>query len=314
MNSMQVVVCTYNRCESLRDTLRALKAQTVNEDIELEVIVVDNNSADSTKMVVEEAGRGSRIPIRYLFEPRQGKSYACNTAIEQAQGEFVAFVDDDVVPESGWAQALCDAFLSFRADCVGGKVLPLWAQTPPSWLMSETVRKPIWDLLALLDHGNGVITANASDNNFLYGANFAFRKKALKDIGPFRVDLGPAGSRPLRGEDADIVSRFLKAGKKVIYTPHAIVHHKVSQQRMQMTYIRQWKYLWGKTTSLMHPIHARLPGWLVKECIGHGMRALTAYGQRKRENGIQHELQFWTQLGQIVGMVERRWRRYPQSA
>ena len=100
MFDLSVVVCTYNRCESLRDTLRALKQQELPEEIRLEILVVDNNSKDRTRQVVEEEARESRWPIRYVFERAQGLNYARNRGTKESQGEFVAFTDDDIIPDT----------------------------------------------------------------------------------------------------------------------------------------------------------------------------------------------------------------------
>src|SRR5437762_3176643 len=98
MQKISAIVCTYNRCESLRDTLTALKQQHLRNGSSLEILVVDNNSRDLTKKVVSEAAKESGWPIRYVFESRQGKSSALNRGIREAAGEFLVMTDDDMIP------------------------------------------------------------------------------------------------------------------------------------------------------------------------------------------------------------------------
>ncbi len=82
---ISVILCTHNRCQSLAKALNSLAALTLPESVEWEVLVVDNNSSDGTREVVQRDFCG-RYPgrFRYLFEPQPGKSYALNAGIRQA--------------------------------------------------------------------------------------------------------------------------------------------------------------------------------------------------------------------------------------
>src|SRR5271156_2755228 len=90
------ILCTYNRAESLAKALASIAQSTVPDSIQWEVLVVDNNSRDATRSVVEEFWWRDPSRFRYLFEPKQGKSNALNAGIQQARGEILAFTDDDV--------------------------------------------------------------------------------------------------------------------------------------------------------------------------------------------------------------------------
>ena len=310
--AISVVVCTYNRCESLRDTLRALSQQSLAHGLSMEIVVVDNNSSDRTKAVIEEAVSVSSWPLRYLFEANQGISYARNRGIQEARGEYLFFTDDDVLPESNWAQVLYDAFVGYGADSVGGKVLPKWLETPPPWLVSERLRRQVWGTLALLDRGSQVIEAKAEDKNFLYGANMAFRKELFSKLGMFQTDLGAIGSSLLRGDDTEMIGRVLKAGKKVVYIPDAVVYHKVGPERMRKEYFRRWKFSGGR--SLARLSAQRFQAWVLRECLESGAGALWAYGRRDFEVGLQKEWSFWVQLGRLIGYWEGLWKKPRLSA
>ena len=298
---ISAVVCTYNRCESLRDTMRALQEQAVSEGDALEILVVNNNSTDRTKEVVEEEARHARWPIRYLFESQQGKSHALNQAIREASGEFLVFTDDDVIPDPKWAKTLWQTAEEFHADAVGGPIFPIWIRRPPSWLLSDVLRKYLWSVLALLDRGPEVIVAKPSEVLFM-GANMALRKAVFSRIGLFRTDLGRVGSNLLAGEETELLERLLKGGNgRAVYTPQAIVHHKVGPERMRMSYVRRWRFSIGRTlTRMTPPEKRRVPRWFVRECLETGCRALMAYARGNRILGIQQESVFWTQLGHVV--------------
>src|ERR1700733_6639045 len=90
-----VIVCTYNRGQSLAEALDSVAKSTLPEAVAWEVLVVDNNSTDQTRDVVEKVC--SRVPgrFRYLLESRPGKLHALNAAIREARGDVLAFMDDD---------------------------------------------------------------------------------------------------------------------------------------------------------------------------------------------------------------------------
>lgn len=304
MTTVSAIVCTYNRCESLRETLQALKEQVLQDGLALEVVVVDNNSTDHTRRVVEGARQAARWPIRYVFEARQGLSHARNRGVLEAKGEWMAFTDDDVIPERNWAQALQQAFMTYGADCVGGKVLPRWSVPPPAWMLDPTLRPWVWGSLALLDRGPEPILSGERHPRLLYGANLAFRKTLFDEMGLFRTDLGRKGSALMGGEETDFCVRLYKAGKRLVYAPRAVVYHTISPERMRLQYVRRLRLASGRSLVRLADSGERyLPRWVIRECIEHGLSALWAYARGRQIQGIQREGVFWTDLGRIVETV-----------
>ena len=120
---MSIIVCTYNRCESLRDTMTALKQQRLGPGDAVELLIVDNNSNDETKEVIDDLSKEFSFPVRYIFEPAQGLSFARNRGVKEAKGEFIAFTDDDVIPSENWISNLRAAFMQYDADCIGGPLI-----------------------------------------------------------------------------------------------------------------------------------------------------------------------------------------------
>lgn len=97
-----VILCTYNRCRSLAKALESVAASQVPASVDWEVLVVDNNSGDQTRQVVENFSTRSPDRFRYLFEPKPGKSHALNSGIRESSGENLVFMDDDVTVEPTW--------------------------------------------------------------------------------------------------------------------------------------------------------------------------------------------------------------------
>ena len=304
---ISVIVCTYNRCNSLRETLEALKNQDITGGLKVELIVVDNNSTDQTRDVVQEAARETRWPMCYAFETRQGLSHARNRGIQEAHGEWVAFTDDDVIPDPGWLSSLWKAAREYDADSVGGPILPLWIKPPPKWLSEAIDKKLFWAVFALLDHGQETIVSKEPENGLLYGANMAFKRGIFGDVGFFRTDLGPVGRIPLRGDDTDMIKRLLANGKRVIYAPCAIVKHKIAPERMRMSYIRRWKFHQGLSSSRALGVSSNdKPTRLIRQCVQTGSRVLRAHLSNRRDIAIQLEANFYTQLGRLAGTANLR--------
>ena len=90
-----VVLCTYNRCDSLAKALRSVAKSVVHSSVQWEVLVVDNNSRDNTRAMVERFCLEFPGRFRYIFEPQQGKSYALNSGIRQSRGDILAFTFTD---------------------------------------------------------------------------------------------------------------------------------------------------------------------------------------------------------------------------
>ena len=100
---VSIIVCTYNRADSLRETLLALRSLRINSNRQWEVIIIDNNSKDNTRRVVEEQ-QSDWAQLHYEFEPLQGLSHARNFGIRSARGQIILFTDDDVLPEPDWVE------------------------------------------------------------------------------------------------------------------------------------------------------------------------------------------------------------------
>ena len=90
-----------------------------------------------------------RLPVRYIFEEKQGQSHARNRGIREAYGEIIAFTDDDVIVEKEWVLNIKKAFEKNNVACVGGKILPIWEIPKPNWLTQD-----LYSYLGLLDYGD----------------------------------------------------------------------------------------------------------------------------------------------------------------
>lgn len=195
---ISVVVCTYNRCDSLKDTLDSLLNQKDKKLFDYEVIVVDNNSKDKTKEVVQDYMPKFNGRLKYILEPRSGKSYALNSGISAAKGEIIAFTDDDCLPQKEWLSRIRQMFKNNdKLDVVLGEA--------------------IWDNGERMYREQAFLRGN--------GLNMIFKRKSLDELGGFDVSLGP-GSCGCSSEDRDLVYRAQRMGKNITLSNKIIVVHK----------------------------------------------------------------------------------------
>lgn len=233
-----VVLCTYNRCESLRIALESIAASKAPEPFGWEAIVVDNNSTDGTPAVVAELSEQFPNRFRYIFEAAQGLSSARNRGIREARGEIIVFTDDDVTVEPDWLWNLTEKLRNGEFKVAGGRVLPAWSCPQPSWLPVELSR----GVIVSFDYG-------AEPRELVeppFGANMAFRKEIFEKYGYFRTDLGRCGDSLLSNEDTDFGRRLIKGGERIRYEPGAVVHHPVAENRLKKEYFLKWWYDKGR--------------------------------------------------------------------
>jgi len=240
--NVTVILCTYNRCESLMRALGSVALSRLPESVAWEVLVVDNNSSDQTRDAVADFSTQYPGRLRYVFESQPGKSYALNRGIAEAQGEVLAFMDDDVTVGSAWLHNLTAPLLSGRWAGCGGRILADWGGfAPPRWLPE----KAPYNLGPLVSFDLGLEAGLLTEPPF--GTNMAFRKVMFGKYGGFRTDLGPRPGSEIRREDTEFGRRLLVAGEQLWYEPSAIVQHIVPQSRLRKQYFLNWWFDHART-------------------------------------------------------------------
>lgn len=247
-----VLICTFNRADLLADTLDSL-ARNRTSALRWDVIVVDNNSGDQTRQVVTSRIGAYPVPLRYIFEPRQGKSIALNTGLAATDASIIVFTDDDVCVTSEWVEASCRPMLEDPAiDYTGGPVMPKWEQPCPAWL--DQTRPDLWGTLAILDYGQAPFIFEERRRVPL-GANMAVRRSLIDRIGGFDPDLGRRGSSLLGQEQAEFFCRSREAGARGLYVPAMGLQHHVPANRLTRAYFRRWWFWKGVSKSRLEQRH-----------------------------------------------------------
>jgi glycosyltransferase involved in cell wall biosynthesis len=301
-----VILCSYNHCQSLARTLESLAASILPAEVGWEVLVVDNNSNDRTREVVEGFCRQFPEHFRYLHEPRPGKSFALNSGIAQANADLVAFLDDDVTVEPTWLHNLTANLLNGEWDGAGGKIILGWPEVLPPWLAT----KGPYSRTPFPDFDKGCEPRQLTEPPF--GTNMAFRKEVFQVHGGFRLDLGPSPNReiPCPHEDTEFGYRLMAAGKRLRYEPSAIVYHPIAPDRITKKYFLHWWFDEGRASARVFGVRAGtkwyfagIPLYLVRSLGLWSLRWMLSMEPHAR---FYYKIVVWGKLGRISEHFRQR--------
>lgn len=242
---ISVVICTYNRAALLSESIAAIASQDFPSH-DFEVLVVDNNSTDNTRRIVEDLSCNSIVDIRYLFECRQGLSFARNTGVEHSKGEIVAFVDDDIDANEGWLGAIVAAFSSPDVACAGGPIRPVWLIERPAWLTEEW-----YAYLSVSEFESARSRGEFIGPDYPWGANIAFRRSVLDEVGGFPTNLGRIGYNLLSGEEVALCMKIEEQGGRIAFAPDAVIHHKIQPERLSKRWYYRRTYWQGRSQAVL---------------------------------------------------------------
>lgn len=221
-----VVVATHNRADLLPRLLRALERQHGIEAFE--VVVVDDASTDDTPSVLDELARTASVPVRiHRIESNRGPATARNLGWRASTAPYIAFTDDDCVPQAGWLESLVDALGT--NDVAQGRTMPDPAQAAHHGPFSRTLDVK-------------------TEDGFYQTCNIAYRRSVLERLGGFDEHF-----RHPAGEDTDLAWRARDAGAATTFVDGAVVYHDVRRSRFR-THLRDtWRWEGCVLTIRKHP-------------------------------------------------------------
>jgi glucosyl-dolichyl phosphate glucuronosyltransferase len=307
---ISIVLSTYNRCSQLGPALRALLEQHC-PSVNYEILIVDNNSSDGTRDLVQSLVTSNPDKLQYLFEPKQGLSYGRNAGIAKARAPIVAFSDDDVRVPPNWVAQIKQEFdADPDIDFLGGKVLPRWDSPPPRWLTREH-----WAPLALLDYGDQPFVVDSSKRLCLIGANFAFRRRAFDKVGMFKTDFQRVKDGIGSLEDHEMLLRLWRAHRKGLYSPQIIVTSEIDTERLQKNYHRRWHAGHGRFYAVLYDEEVErshigrifgVPAHFYRQALRDAIGWTRSTLRNLPDKAFSHELR----LRHFAGFCGRRWREF----
>lgn len=299
-----IIVCTYNRAESLKETLSALKALAAPAGLAWEVLVVDNNSKDHTRQVVEEAMK-AWPRLRYAFESSQGLSHARNRGIAETTGRIILFTDDDVLPEADWLVTTLAGLEHYQADACGGYIAPIWEVPPPAWLTER-----FYGFLAVRTEREDDYPIT-TPSQAPFGANMAFARHVFDRVGPFDTSRGRKGKVLASGEDGEMFERILAANLKAVFLGQSRVHHKVEAFRTTKAYLRRWRTQSSRNLAISRGLPgtrriANIPLYLFPQFLRAISRAAMAKVTQPRDEAFNREMVVCHFIGTFQGLWSSR--------
>lgn len=250
-----IIIPTSDRSILLRKALTSVARRIKKTTIKCEIIVVENGATDDTRAIVENLIKQfAPAPIRYVYEPIPGLLSGRHRGALEAKGEVLVFIDDDVEVGEHWLAAVAEAFSDTTVQLCGGKSLPLYEGPPPDWIENLWFQPPYGGQacveLSLLDMGERPLDVDAT---YIWGLNFAIRKKALFDLGGFHPDLLPERLQHLQGDgETGLSQKANAAGYRAVYQPAAAVQHHVPVSRMTAHYLQKRYFYQGVCDSYTH--------------------------------------------------------------
>jgi glucosyl-dolichyl phosphate glucuronosyltransferase len=212
---ISIIIPTYNRAQILEMCFEYLvKLDYPASDFE--IIVVDNNSPDNTKAVVEKYQKlYPALNIRYAFEKQQGIVYARHTGARHANYDILSYIDDDGFLNKQWLKEMARVFEQNKdVAAVASKIVIKWDQEPPEWI------HPYEWLLGKLDYGDEIFYKHGI---YINGGSFNIKKEILFDLHGF--DLGQKDQYLVGNSEDGLNERLWNAGCLIGYTPHAVMEH-----------------------------------------------------------------------------------------
>jgi glycosyltransferase involved in cell wall biosynthesis len=294
-----VAICTWNRCELLRQTLHRLTEIRVPAGLSWELIVVNNNCSDRTNDVA--TAYMAALPLRLVFEPQPGLSNARNRSIAEARGDYIAWIDDDVLVSGDWLAALAEAADRFpEAHAFGGPIEP-WFPVPPDPELAAAF-PAVANGFCGLDYGQTEMPLRPGKP--IYGANMVFAREAIQGL-RFNPALGTREGSGGSDEDVEFLAQVTSRGGAVVWVPRLRVKHYVDPKRMTLAYLRRFYYDRGRTAiqrggSDDMPRLLGAPRWCWRSLVLHFMRYMVLRGTPMRRQALVSFREYHYVRGQLA--------------
>ncbi len=238
---LSVIICTYNRDRYVYNVLKSIADGSL-PTVEYEIVLVNNNSSDNT---AHECTRFHQdfpsVNFMYVFEERQGLSYARNRGIQESRGNVLVYVDDDALVNKDYLVTYNHFFAKHpMVYAAGGPILPQYDDcVEPNW-MSHYTRQLVTGRLYL-----GESERVFHRGSYPGGGNAAYRKEVFDKIGFFNVELGRKGESLIGAEEKDLFDKMNSLGIKFYYLPTAILYHLIPSRKLTNEYFDKLTYSIG---------------------------------------------------------------------
>ncbi len=241
-----VAICTFNRAKLLELCIASI-AKLDFPFNEFEVVIVDNNSTDNTAELCKRIGSlYPQLNCRYVLETQQGVGFTRTRCATEAQGQVIAYIDDDCLADENWLKRIVAFYdATPQAMSSGGRIVPKFLVPVADWF-----GKYFWGLIGNYDQGPKIFRMQGV--RYPSGANMHFRKTAFEKYGYFDGSLGRSGKSLMAGEEKAMYLKLIKANEQVFYLPDVVVYHHVEGNKFDKQYVRRHSMGIGGSERIMN--------------------------------------------------------------
>jgi len=292
-----IVVATYNRAPMLRKALASLVQLETGGKFSYDILVIDDGSTDDTAAVVKGFTDSTPgLSMTYVYQENLGQSLALNKGAALAQGNWLAFFDDDQWAEPRWLAELYRVAQEKEADCVGGAVSLDLPESLPLELGTIT-RRTLSEKVPRANSRNSSVKENIGSGNAL------IRRSVFKQVGNFDFVFRC-------GYDTDLFWRVEKGGFRLACAPDAIIHHVIPESRLQPAYLQRLCCMRGVASARIRWRYQGSLGliktnlWRLGVALGRDLTIITiAACGRHRSLLLDSLLSFWYLLAFMRGSL-----------
>lgn len=294
MIDFTVAIPTYNGAERLPMVLEKLRSQRLPQSIRWEILIVDNNSSDRTAALVQDwqAHWDCDIPLRYSFEPHQGIAFARQRAVEEAQGNYVGFLDDDNLPEPDWVyEAYTFGQMHPHVGAYGSQIQADLDAEPPEHF------EKVQSFLVIRNYSHRPKPYEPQKLRLPAGAGLVIRKQAWMQCVPRQLVRTTRG-----GNDYEISLHMHKQGWEIWHNPAMKIHHHIPAWRMERRYLCAIARLYGLCTCDLLMITAKpwqRPWILTRNLLGSLRRVMVH--RLKHHRQIKTDLSLACEMEFLIG-------------
>jgi glycosyltransferase involved in cell wall biosynthesis len=239
LTRVSVVVCTYSeeRLDHVLACIKSLKKQTLQP---IKIIL----ALDKDKALLDFYESHMPADVKIVVSSGFGLSNARNAGVKNAEGDIVAFIDDDAIADEKWLENLVKNYEDPLVLGVGGLIKPLWESKRPCWFPEE--------LFWIVGCSYRGLPENKAIIRNPIGCNMSFRKSVFEKAGYFSADIGRVGSKLAAHEDTEFSIRMTEKipGHKILYDPEAVVHHRVPKSRANLKYVARRSFAEGVSKAI----------------------------------------------------------------
>lgn len=246
---LSLIICTFNRADILKVTLPYILKLKIPEDLKVELIIIDNNSTDNTRLVSKESifefeglFKG-KLKGKYFFEPIQGLSQARNRGYFESTGEYIVYIDDECVLPREWLIEAKKIIDQVKPAFLGGPFLGKYLPGSSSKWFKESFGD---SHMLQYDLQNGAIK-----DRYLSGGNLFIRRDVFEKVGVFDTNLGMSGNTINYGEEHELQIRFIKVypNELIWYDDSIFLWHLIRDEKMRLSYLMKDALIRGKSAA-----------------------------------------------------------------